>query len=695
MLLQSLATLLSLILAFNYWGWHSSALATVLGLGYLALVAYLIGNRVSPNIPHVFERLAWGLLISLLIVSVVGTLAFYIQAYTTWVTFGLACVLPWFGRSRLGPTHQQNPEAAEKNHEHRNHRYVVYVAVAYLALIAITLVLLIASRTDEAIRTPWAVIVPITFVAYALSCTCLIYLAHMVKSQLWLVPFYLLSLSVLGLTYSLQFGFDPFIHQASERLLNLTGTLTPKPLYYAGQYTLVVFLHQLSGWPIEQIDKWLLPLVASLGLPLGMSAATRHLEVKQPWHLLLGLTPFGLALYSFTYTTPQGLANLWAVLTIGLAAGRAIGLAQPAWLMWLGALGALASHPLTGLPILAGLALWWVMVEQPPPKPTWRKALRWLTAGAVVFSVPLAFLTLAWLRPSLAPIALTTHFTLNFGRLLESAAQTLPELRRLTELGDLVYLWGRPFKLVLLGISGLGFALARQRLGSWRRWGVISALTFASYLILSLGFTFTSLAQNEQQFYTARLLDLAWLMLMPLTLLGLWRAGEWLRANIQTTIAWVVTLALAVTATWYLSYPRFDLGHRDTAYNTTQADLEAVRFIQADAQNSPYVVLANQAVGAAAIREFGFEPYYQDYFYYPLPTGTNPLYQVYLNATERGLPTHEIVAEAARLTGVPTVYLVLNRYWADFLQLAPVAAREAQARWSLSADRVQIFRYEF
>ena len=50
---------------------------------------------------------------------------------------------------------------------------------------------------------------------------------------------------------------------------------------------------------------------------------------------------------------------------------------------------------------------------------------------------------------------------------------------------------------------------------------------------------------------------------------------------------------------------------------------------------SPYIVLANQSVSAAALLRFGFHTYYGAQFYYAIPTGA-PLYQSYLDMVYRG-----------------------------------------------------------
>jgi hypothetical protein len=222
-----------------------------------------------------------------------------------------------------------------------------------------------------------------------------------------------------------------------------------------------------------------------------------------------------------------------------------------------------------------------------------------------------------------------------------------------------------------------------------------ASLVATGFIVLKLCFTFASLPLNEQDFYSIRLWDLALLCLTPLVLLGGLKIGQWLRLKFSSALPWLLAGSLILTASFYLTYPRMDTWQKDTAYNTTPADVEVVKLIAETAGDLPYVVLANQAVSAAAVREFGFTNYFAGNFYYPIPTGTNPLYQIYLDATEGGMPKRDIIAQAAQIANVPQVYLVLNRYWADFLKLAPIASQEADQKWIISNDKIQVFRYDF
>ena len=67
-------------------------------------------------------------------------------------------------------------------------------------------------------------------------------MAGLVLSSLHL----LLTFSVANIIFPLGFGFDPFIHQATEKHILDFGFILPKKLYYIGQYVLVGFLSKIS-----------------------------------------------------------------------------------------------------------------------------------------------------------------------------------------------------------------------------------------------------------------------------------------------------------------------------------------------------------------------------------------------------------------------------------------------------------------
>ena len=685
MAFSSLASLLVILVALNHYGWQVPWLGLLLGAAYLALTSWRLGGRLTGLARGSAERLLGGLGVTVVLVAVFGTLTFYLHSFGRVATLALAFALPWFGSSRkvepLGST-----EATES-------RTVTWVAAAAMfALSAGTTLVVASARTDAALRTPWAQVSPLAFVLLAGAALAAVLALRHLRSAGWLLPTYACSLTLLPLVYPLGYGFDPFIHQATEVLLQSRGTVSPMPLYYLGQYADVTWLANLLAVPVTLVDMWLVPVLAAVLVPLLAVWLSRALKLRYP--LLVSLVPLALTLTAFTYTTPQNLSYLFAFAAAVLVGVRLAGGRAPAAAPLGAALAALAAHPLTGFPTLAVVALWWVNFE----RPHLTQKLRWLSptlAAGIVLAVPLALVLFTWLSPGSASLGLNRSFLGAVERLGADTAAALPFLPRAFAAQDAVYLLGQPLTLLTLLLAAWGWLALPATCRRLRLLGLAAGLAAASYLVLRLGVTFPNLPANEQGFYSDRLFELARLFALPLAMFGAAELTARLGAKFKSAAPLAVAFALSLAAGFYLTYPRLDLYHRDTAYNTTPADVTAVELVNREAGSEPYVVLANQAVAAAAVRQFGFAHYEHGYFYYPLPTGTNPLYQVFLEAAERGFPTKATVQTAADVAGVTQVFFILNRYWANADTLADVAAQEADANWDVAGGAVRVYRYQF
>jgi hypothetical protein len=201
------------------------------------------------------------------------------------------------------------------------------------------------------IRSAWNALPRSVIFAFALSVLNLIVLARVSSRRLFLslaTSCALFSLACIPvLLYPLGYGFDGFLHRASEKVLLESGTLHPKPLYYIGQYVFVTWGARVFGFAHGSIDTWLVPGTLAL-VPL----------IASPGALLVFLLP----LSSILVTTPQAFAYLLGFFALALAyrkASPALTLALAGW--------ALATHPLAGLPLLFLVLLvhvraWWARI---------------------------------------------------------------------------------------------------------------------------------------------------------------------------------------------------------------------------------------------------------------------------------------------------------------------------------------------
>lgn len=560
-----------------------------------------------------------------------------------------------------------------------------WIAASVLpALIAFGFVLrgAITQATDISIRTPWPLLPPGTLLALAIIPLCA-WLAAWKANRRWvtalLVSLALVSVAVISpLLYRIGYGFDGFLHVATERIVLETGTLEPKPLYYMGQYVFVTWLSRLTSLPVEIADRFLVAGAFAL-LPLfflyGRASARRWEDAALL--LFLPLAPF-------VATTPQSFAyvcGLGAVLlSLGGKTHPVAGLSLAAW--------SLAIHPLAGLPLAgATVALQWVNLRQ---ERALRSPITWLLTTAAAAAVPLAFLVISR--------GASTGIEWDFSRLVDVQTWT-DSFTALAPPRNRVALWPDWTALVLFLAPLL--AVAAALVAVWRdeeqryRWIVLTVIgagtALGGFLMRAAG-DFAFLIDYERGNYADRLFLVGLLLILPAATVG---AARWL-AKLETAPALSATVALVGLVAWHgaqahVALPRHDAAATSYGWSVGRGDVEAVRWIDSDAQDAAYTVLANQSVSAAAVREFGFKRYHDDIFYYPIPTG-GELYQYFLEAVGPE-QTLEPIREAGQRTAASTVYVVVNDYWWDAERVAEELSTLADKEMATSDGRVRIFRF--
>ncbi|KPJ85893.1 hypothetical protein AMJ57_01415 [Parcubacteria bacterium SG8_24] len=581
------------------------------------------------------------------------------------------------------------------------------LALAYLYLIVYGFEVLGQAATEISIRSPWDVVPRLFLVLIFVTALGIFPLAWSGSIRgLTLIPavlFALLSLTVAAIVYRVGFGFDPFIHQATETAIFRSGLMEPKPFYYIGQYATVTMIARLLGGHVRAIDTFLVPSVASLVLPVAYWSLRRAFRWDSGTAAGAALLTLCLPLTPFIMTTPQGLANALLLMTMFLALAAVTAGAFPKrGLLLLGAATA-AVHPLAGIPLLIFLVFlvyldFYERLRGPGEVGRWFVLLQLVIFGSI--ALPVVFLINSQFSDA--------GVTLN-AEALRSPTAILEELRAAPQVAtrkfmaayDLVYSW-KAVRTVALFAAGLaGLVLLHLK----RRKSLLYAATFVvfflNYLLLKTVVSFPFLIDYERSNYADRMFDLTLLLLTPLTLFALGSLLSRIRRSYPALrVGAAVLVAVIVTASVYLAYPRRDQYESSRGWSTSSFDVSAVRLINDDAAGRPYVVLANQSVSAAAVGEFGFRRYYAsqdperpgDIFYYPIPTG-GPLYEIFLemNATDDG---RETARRAARLAGVETVYYVVNHYWYRAQHLMLSSRRDADSWWSVE-DSDFVFRYDF
>ena len=574
----------------------------------------------------------------------------------------------------------------------------ILMIASYYLLIIINFVILFKVSTTESIISPWQVAPWYFFVIYTLATTVLMLIILRLKSdvlRLFLIStHFFFSFSVALLVYAVGYGFDPFIHEATEKLIAQNGFVNPKPFYYLGQYSIIIILHKILFIPISILNTWLVPVLASIFLPPALFYAVKKIISENKIALFATLFILIFPFSTFIISTPQNLANLFLILIIliSLISQEKIHNFKFIILNSL-ALATLAIHPVSGIPAIFFITMLWIK-----EKIINKKLIAYglgLIAIESALALPLAF----YLNNKTSAVINYTSSTAN------NINWQLPELFLSGQenfLLNFVYLYGFNISIIILLLILSGFIIHTklQKHKSYdlrlTAYGLMSLSILASY-ILTKFINFSYLINYEQSAFSDRILQIAILFTLPFILIALSELiKQILKQEKIIKYSLICFFVFLLSFSLYHSYPRFDDYYNSRSFSTSQSDINAVRWIEADAKNTNYIVLANQQVSVAALREFGFKKYFQtengEVFYYPIPTGEQ-LYQYYLDMVYKNADK-KTAMEAANLVNVNIVYFVLNDYWWAFDKILNEAKLEADEVKNIDNGKIYIFKYK-
>jgi hypothetical protein len=690
--------------------------AAVLTLAYFLGLGWLIGDKLFPGEAHAWQGFLGTLILSASLTVVAGLAYFFYKlnvlsmAVTLILTPAGILLAPIKKVGEVEPVLMGFAEEKMVLPWHKRYRWVVTAAIgAAMAAVVVILAgygydLLKAAATDMSMRSPWDVVPRMFFLVFflaVLGCFAVAYSGLIGEAALLpATVLALLAVSVSTVIYSVGFGFDPFIHQATETVIQKMGEIQPKPFYYIGQYAIVVLLSSLLKNAAAAID----PYVVSVAFALVVPVAGWSLKKAFNWPAWVAtaasMTLLLLPLSPFIDTTPQGLADILALMTFFISLPAMTEGTPPRPVLLLLAATAAIIHPLAGIPLFIFLGILFFLSSKKRKGGGlgyWLTLIELAVAGSV--AVPLVFLINA--RLSGAGVTLD-------GALLRAPAGILEELRgvdgvvsrQFNAVFDFVYSW-RAVREIVIAIAGLlGIAMLYRRTKTALAFGVGFLVFMVNYALLKTLVRFPFLIEYERSNYADRLFDLALLLLAPAAAYAFGRLL--LRAKNSfpaLKIGIAVLIAVLATSSLYLAYPRRDKYESSRGWSTSAADVKAVRLIADDANDTPYVTLANQSVSAAAIRELGFEHYYrsldptnpgEEIFFYPIPTG-GPLYALFLEMSDANGATAPAL-KAMDLTGTDTAYFIITNYWWHAQKIISAAKRQADAWWSVD-DKDFVFKY--
>jgi hypothetical protein len=697
----------------------AGALATVLPLppwiGGIRGLLYLVGNgRMFGRSAFPKETPLWrtflGTVAMWALVTVMATIVYYAAGLGPITAFLVIAAAPLLVMQL--PDRSSAPSIAlaggEKPDETQGRGPMAVLASIALATLILALATygsaLIDIGVTESIRSPWDVVPPAFFIVMmliALLSFTAAYARLTIAGIAGLAATAALAASVAASVYGIGFGFDPFIHRATEAVILAQGGIDPKPFYYIGQYATVTLAARMLGTGVDGIDLRLMAVFLAALMPISYWGLRRGFGWKKVIAAPAAFLVLLLPLSSFAATTPQGLANalLLAVAFSGLAFASG---AAPWWFPALLGAAAACIHPLAGVPTLAVVALLLAVGTGTPRRVgTGRKALTLALVLGASIALPLMFVLNAKVSGS-AGVSLDGAALGDASAILRAFQGDGIATRRFEPLLDFTYAWKAVRPLALGGAGLLGLWLMRKHHPAIARTLGFGAFAFfMNYLLLSVIVDFPFLIDYERSNYADRMAELTLFILLPAAAYAFGLALDRIRRVGFPALGVGISVATAalIVSSIYLAYPRLDEFENSRGWSTSARDIEVARTIDKDANGEPYIVLANQAVSAGAISALGFQRYYgsQDpkaadpVFFYPVPTG-GPLYALFLAANE-GLGSRDALLAAMDLAGVDRAYYVVNHYWWDAQRIVGNAKREADG-WTQIDQRTWTFMYE-
>jgi len=702
-LLKIILTLtLPALLTLNFFTWQNSAIGTILVILYLVWLSYATGELFFKNANSQCLRCLLGSLITISYLAILGTIFFYVWQLGSPQLLMLTWGLPLFLAIKYFKYNQTNTKTGNntKSNEPWPLQLSHYTLMALYVLVTIkTFILLSTLQTAAAIRSPWEILSSEFFITYAALCIILLIIytqsnkfkpnSPAIYIILGSIHFFL-TYSIALWIYQINFGFDPFIHQASEKLLSLTGTISPKPLLYIGHYTLVNWTTTMSNLNLILVDRLIVPLLTALLLPAVFFHSFTQGLVTKPRSALMSLIIFPILLVPFYFSVPQNLANLFLIITILLAAIYLHSKQVPLWLLWLLGAATLLIHPFSGIPLLIFLVIITLLRQTKISLTRQQK----LISLIIVIVVGIALL----------PLALTVGGDINNTNIGLNDNQTSGQTITIAEwvpfysIYHLVYLLEKNHTIILALLASGGLWLLWKR-----KQTVYLSATVLLFLILSIDVSLLELLKlpiigYELPEFINRFWQISLLFISPLIFTAIINLVEKSLARPRSLfpVAAIFFLGLIATIGLYLSYPRVDGFTKSRAYATSVHDITAAQWIEQDARGSNYVVLSNQAVAAAALQEAGFKQYYStdrgELFYYPIPT-TSPLYEIYLDMVYKA-PTKNRLQKAMEITGAETGYFVINDYWLDYEKIVEQANNEFGEYNVIGDNKLTIFKLQ-
>ncbi|MFH1947251.1 MAG: hypothetical protein ABIJ23_03795 [Candidatus Magasanikbacteria bacterium] len=557
---------------------------------------------------------------------------------------------------------------------------------------ALLFYVLFTKRFTDTLISPWTIIGPKFFWVFFITSILLLWVVqkskHTLSNMLLVIIHSSLILNVALIIFKIGFGFDPFIHQATEKWISEFGFILPKQPYYLGQYMLVVTLSFISKISITTLDKSLVPILSGILVPLTVYFSFSKINFKYKLIPAIALIPL-LPLSFFIMTTPNNLVLLLTLVTIfWIWYEIKYGNKKTNLFGFLLACMTICIHPLIGLPLfliyLASVVkqnkkifyfLYTTLLTILLPLTFYFNSKR--SEQEMVFNNPLDNLDNFW-----SLFSRPHYYWLDYGNWIWQALYYYHDVIKTL--------------FIIVAIAGMVIAIKKYQIKKTYFFLITIFSLFASAFLISTTLNFTDVIFYEQGAYADRLLTMILLILLPFFIITLRELFSLAKKQPAKQFSLAIIFSGLLLISWYFTYPTRDPVSHHTGYNIREADIATVHFIDnLNEGKKDYIVLTNQLVSAAALKEFSFVKYFKttsgEHYFYSVPTG-GPLYQYFRKMVYQE-PKRQWMEEAMNFAGVKKAYFIHTNYWAPAAEIRDKAKIEADDWWELENGRVWVYEY--